>query len=95
MYCFHIFVRIAGVPNIKDTQCGFKLFTRKSASALFPNLHIERWAFDVELLYPIPFSAHEPLKVGFSDSICPSENRIVGFGSDYFEIIRMTYRWIV
>ena len=54
MHGFHLFVKIVGVPNIKDTQCGFKLFTRKSASVLFPNLHVERWAFDVELLYLDP-----------------------------------------
>lgn len=37
--------------RVKDTQCGFKLFTRASAQLLFTNMHIERWAFDVELLY--------------------------------------------
>ncbi|PHJ22223.1 dolichyl-phosphate beta-glucosyltransferase [Cystoisospora suis] len=36
--------------DIKDTQCGFKLFTRHAARLLFPYLHISRWAFDVELL---------------------------------------------
>lgn len=36
---------------MKDTQCGFKLFTRKSAHELFLAMHIERWAFDVDLLY--------------------------------------------
>jgi len=51
MYAFHIVVQVLGVRGIKDTQCGFKLFTRKAAHALFYNLHIERWAFDVELLY--------------------------------------------
>jgi dolichyl-phosphate beta-glucosyltransferase len=61
MYGFHVFVRVVGVPNIKDTQCGFKLFTRKTASVLFNTLHIERWAFDVELLYhhfPHPHTPH-------------------------------------
>lgn len=52
MYGFHILVILAGVPKIKDTQCGFKLFARKTANILFSTLHIERWAFDVELLYP-------------------------------------------
>lgn len=42
---------IGGVHGIQDTQCGFKLFTRASAAAIFPPLHIERWAFDVEVLY--------------------------------------------
>ena len=49
---FHLFVRvISGVRGIEDTQCGFKLFTRRAARCLFPHQHIERWAFDVELLY--------------------------------------------
>ncbi|ODM89625.1 Dolichyl-phosphate beta-glucosyltransferase [Orchesella cincta] len=34
-----------------DTQCGFKMFTRSAARIVFHNLNIERWAFDVELLY--------------------------------------------
>ena len=52
MHGFHFFVKYIGnVRSIKDTQCGFKLFTRDSAQFLFSNLHIERWAFDVELLF--------------------------------------------
>lgn len=51
MYGFNILVNILGVKGIKDTQCGFKLMTRKTAQLIFPNLHIEKWAFDVELLY--------------------------------------------
>jgi dolichyl-phosphate beta-glucosyltransferase len=37
-------------PPIRDTQYGFKLFTRRSAQAVFPLAHIDRWIFDVELL---------------------------------------------
>ena len=51
MYGFNFYVSTLCVPGIKDTQCGFKLFTRKAARALFPVQHIERWAFDVELLH--------------------------------------------
>jgi dolichyl-phosphate beta-glucosyltransferase len=39
---------ICGV-KLKDTQCGFKLFTKASVPQLFFPMHIERWAFDVEL----------------------------------------------
>jgi dolichyl-phosphate beta-glucosyltransferase len=35
---------------IRDTQCGFKMFSREAARQLFSVLHIERWAFDVELV---------------------------------------------
>lgn len=37
--------------RFKDTQCGFKAFSRRSARALFPLQRIERWGFDPELLY--------------------------------------------
>ncbi|MFH4978129.1 hypothetical protein AB6A40_004838 [Gnathostoma spinigerum] len=51
MIGFHFLVYIFAVRTIRDTQCGFKLFTRAAAAKLFPILHIERWAFDVEILY--------------------------------------------
>uniref|UniRef100_A0A3P8ZRS1 Dolichyl-phosphate beta-glucosyltransferase n=2 Tax=Esox lucius TaxID=8010 RepID=A0A3P8ZRS1_ESOLU len=51
MYGFHFLVWFFCVRGIKDTQCGFKLFTREAALKTFTSLHVERWAFDVELLY--------------------------------------------
>ncbi|KAL7847465.1 hypothetical protein AOLI_G00221830 [Acnodon oligacanthus] len=51
MYGFHFLVWFFCVKGIKDTQCGFKLFTREAALRTFSSLHVERWAFDVELLY--------------------------------------------
>ena len=51
MHGFHILVSILCTKTIKDTQCGFKLFTRNTARILFRELHLERWAFDVELFF--------------------------------------------
>lgn len=51
MYGFHFLVWNFGVQGIKDTQCGFKLLTRSAGRLIFHNLHVERWAFDVEMLY--------------------------------------------
>uniref|UniRef100_A0A8C8SFU4 Dolichyl-phosphate beta-glucosyltransferase n=1 Tax=Pelusios castaneus TaxID=367368 RepID=A0A8C8SFU4_9SAUR len=51
MYGFHFLVWFLCVKKIRDTQCGFKLLTREAALRTFSALHIERWAFDVELLY--------------------------------------------
>jgi len=48
---FHLVVWLLAVRGVRDTQCGFKLFTRDAALHLFLNLHVERWAFDVDLLY--------------------------------------------
>jgi len=50
MYGFHMCVWLFAVKNIRDTQCGFKLMTRETATLIFKSIHIERWAFDVEML---------------------------------------------
>ncbi|XP_057331406.1 dolichyl-phosphate beta-glucosyltransferase [Microplitis mediator] len=51
MHAFHFLVWSLCVRHVRDTQCGFKLLTRESAKVLFNALHVERWAFDVEMLY--------------------------------------------
>jgi dolichyl-phosphate beta-glucosyltransferase len=48
---FNKLVRLLAVSGFSDTQCGFKLFTRAAAEAVFPRQYVERWAFDVELLF--------------------------------------------
>ena len=48
---FNLALRILLGLNFKDTQCGFKAFTRSSAQTIFPQQRIERWGFDPELLY--------------------------------------------
>jgi dolichyl-phosphate beta-glucosyltransferase len=48
---FNLALRILLGLKFKDTQCGFKAFTRSSARMLFSQQTIERWGFDAELLY--------------------------------------------
>ncbi len=48
---FNNLVNIILVPEIKDTQCGFKLFNRSSASKIFPTLTSKGFAFDCEVLF--------------------------------------------
>ncbi len=43
-------IRSLLVYGIKDTQCGFKLFSRDAYTNLFALQKIERWGFDMELL---------------------------------------------
>ncbi|KAJ6519018.1 glycosyltransferase family 2 protein [Mycena sanguinolenta] len=50
MYGLHTILRIVGVGHIRDTQCGFKLFSRTAAQQIFPAQHLSTWIFDVELL---------------------------------------------
>ncbi len=51
MKCFHLAVLVIIGTGIKDTQCGFKLFARGPGIALFNSLHLERWAFDTEIIF--------------------------------------------
>jgi dolichyl-phosphate beta-glucosyltransferase len=37
--------------QFKDTQCGFKAFTRQAAQMILPLQRIERWGFDPEILF--------------------------------------------
>lgn len=48
---FNKMVQIMAVPGIHDTQCGFKLFTRAAAQAIFRQTQVDHFAFDVEVLY--------------------------------------------
>jgi hypothetical protein len=47
-----VFSALAGalVPGVPDTQCGFKLLSRRAARRLMPRLRIYGWAYDVDLL---------------------------------------------
>jgi dolichyl-phosphate beta-glucosyltransferase len=47
---FHWLIARLGVRGVRDSQCGFKLFTASAAEALFGALQTRGFAFDVELL---------------------------------------------
>ncbi|XP_024462191.2 uncharacterized protein LOC7487956 isoform X3 [Populus trichocarpa] len=48
---FHLVVLLTAGSGIRDTQCGFKMFTRAAARKLFTNIRLKRWCFDVELVF--------------------------------------------
>ncbi len=48
---FNGIVQVFTTLQLKDTQCGFKLYPRKVADFLFGNMQSKGWAHDVELLY--------------------------------------------
>lgn len=37
--------------EVKDTQCGFKVFTQKAAAEIFPKMTVSRFAFDAEIIF--------------------------------------------
>jgi dolichyl-phosphate beta-glucosyltransferase len=47
----NLLVRLFAVPGIRDTQCGFKLFRGDVARRLFRRARIDRFAYDMEILY--------------------------------------------
>jgi dolichyl-phosphate beta-glucosyltransferase len=48
---FNRFVRLLTVHGIGDTQCGFKLFRGDLARELFAGARVDRFAYDVEILF--------------------------------------------
>jgi len=47
---FNVFVRLLCVGGIRDTQCGFKLFTWTASRDVFSRAKVDRFAWDVEAL---------------------------------------------
>ena len=48
---FNLLLRMILGLHYRDTQCGFKAFTRRATHLIFPLQHIERWGFDPEILF--------------------------------------------
>lgn len=48
---YNILLRLVLGLRYRDTQCGFKAFTKEAALAVFSRQKIERWGFDPEILY--------------------------------------------
>ena len=48
---FNRLVRVLALPDLQDTQCGFKAFRGDVAHELFARSVVDGWAFDVEVLF--------------------------------------------
>lgn len=48
---FNFCVNVMVLPNIADTQCGFKMFTGPAAKFLFERQQSDGFSFDVEILF--------------------------------------------
>ena len=47
----NLIIQVFAISGIWDTQCGFKVFTDEIVQEIFPKLRIERWGFDIEILF--------------------------------------------
>lgn len=50
-HIFALLVRLTTLQGFRDTQCGFKMFRRSVARDIFERQTIDRWGFDVEILF--------------------------------------------
>ena len=48
---FNLAVRVIAGLSFADTQCGFKMFSRRAVSEIFALQQLDRFGFDVEILY--------------------------------------------
>lgn len=60
---FNVIVQSLLLKGIQDTQCGFKLFKRDAAKDLFSIGKLNRYAFDVEILYLARLKGYEIAEV--------------------------------
>ena len=70
---FSLLVGVLMFPGIRDTQCGFKGFNAEAARQIFKRLTIQKFGFDVEVLYIAR-------KLKFS--ILPVPVKMIGFRYD-------------
>lgn len=61
---FNLFIRALGFGQFRDTQCGFKLMDGAAARELFPELTVERFAYDVELVWEAQQRGWRVVEVG-------------------------------
>ncbi|OAA48361.1 Glycosyl transferase, family 2 [Metarhizium rileyi] len=65
MRSFHMVLTVLTPPatsRIRDTQCGFKLFSRNSLPDIIPYMHTEGWIFDIEMLMLAESAPAAPLR---------------------------------
>ncbi|HMN33374.1 MAG TPA: glycosyltransferase [Chitinophagaceae bacterium] len=60
---FNYLIRQIIKLDIKDTQCGFKLYPKSIAQKLFSDLQIKGWAHDVELLKKAQLLNHQIIEM--------------------------------
>lgn len=60
---FNMLIRLMVLPNLQDTQCGFKCLRAEVARDIFPFQTITGWAFDVELLYIAHYHGYRILEI--------------------------------
>jgi len=88
---FNVIVQALVLRGIKDTQCGFKLFTARAAEEIFKRQRLDYFGFDVEILSIARLHGFKIKEVGIKLSN-PKESSVNVFISPlkmFAEIIRL------
>ncbi len=91
----NILIRIVAVPNIYDTQCGFKIFTAKAAEEIFSKTMINKWGFDIEVLAlakQLGFSIKEVPVKWENDPF--SKVKLSGYIKTFLELLKIKYNLV-
>lgn len=91
---FNHLVQLLTVRGIRDTQCGFKLLEGDLARELFADLEVERFAYDVELLWLAQRRGHSIAEVGVTWVNSP-DTRVSAIRDSFQmlgDILRMRWR---
>lgn len=60
----NLLIQLLAVPGIKDTQLGFKAFTKKAAKDIFSLVTVHGWGFDMEALTIARLHGYKVREVG-------------------------------
>jgi len=78
---YYEMLRLILLPSVKDTNCGFKLFSQKVIKPIFGRQLINRWGYDAEVLFiasklgfsikeiPVRWSHYAGSKVKLTDAV--------------------------
>lgn len=88
-------IQALAVPGIEDTQCGFKVFSKKASEEIFKRMIIDRWGFDIEALALA-------IKLGYKIKTVPvvwvndpnSKVKLSGYINTFVELFRIKWNLI-
>ena len=91
---FNLILRSLGLSHFHDTQCGFKLFSRRAVNQIFPLAKINRFAFDVEILLiaqRLGLRIRE-LPVHWHDSLPSKVSLVCDSLRMFFDVVKLRFR---
>ncbi len=88
-------LRLLVLPGLRDTQCGFKLFTAEAADACFRELECRRFGFDAEVLLRACLNGIKVAEVGVAWRNAPGTkvSSLTDGGQMLIDLWQLRRRW--